>query len=193
MKIISPYKDYYDYLQGIWGQDDKRILERKTIYKHDPNPESFEFFRIWFCNWQIDILCDNGSYIVSANEKEKYKSPKQWYSRFVNPDYIDIDIKHTGKYAINILKNPLKHDKRTSKNKDCPIIIEINPHKKNSELIKWPLLKDIGFSRVFSAEEAFLEIEKFITPQDNFSDKRTDPEKILSNGFDMRTSFRNTK
>lgn len=29
MKIISSYKDYYDYLQGIYGVDDKLILNRQ--------------------------------------------------------------------------------------------------------------------------------------------------------------------
>ena len=27
MKIISKYKDYYDYLQGIYGVDEKLILD----------------------------------------------------------------------------------------------------------------------------------------------------------------------
>ena len=29
MKIISKYKDYYDYLTGIYGVDDKIVLDRR--------------------------------------------------------------------------------------------------------------------------------------------------------------------
>jgi hypothetical protein len=37
MKIISSYKDYYDYLQGIYGVDDKLILNRQ-----EETPRTFD-------------------------------------------------------------------------------------------------------------------------------------------------------
>ena len=33
MKIISKYKDYYDYLSGVWGIDPLIVLDR-TSYDH---------------------------------------------------------------------------------------------------------------------------------------------------------------
>jgi hypothetical protein len=33
MRIISKFKDYYDYIQGIYGVDEKLILDRTTFYK----------------------------------------------------------------------------------------------------------------------------------------------------------------
>lgn len=32
MKIISKFKDYYDYLQGIYGQDPKATYERSRHF-----------------------------------------------------------------------------------------------------------------------------------------------------------------
>ena len=31
MKIIGKYKDYYDYLQGVWGQDPKAVYARDSV------------------------------------------------------------------------------------------------------------------------------------------------------------------
>ena len=33
MRIFSKYKDYYDYHQGIFGMDNKRIYTRKEVYR----------------------------------------------------------------------------------------------------------------------------------------------------------------
>jgi len=33
MKIISKYKDYYDFLQGTFGIDEKLILDRTKFHK----------------------------------------------------------------------------------------------------------------------------------------------------------------
>lgn len=43
MKIIDKRKDYYDYLQGIWGQDPKAVYYRmaKDVFKSNERPEFF--------------------------------------------------------------------------------------------------------------------------------------------------------
>ena len=35
MKIISKYKDYYDYLSGIYGEDPLKILDRREVDPSD--------------------------------------------------------------------------------------------------------------------------------------------------------------
>ncbi len=41
MKIISKYKDYYDYLQGIYGVDEKLILDRTTESPRMFDPDDY--------------------------------------------------------------------------------------------------------------------------------------------------------
>ena len=35
MKIISKYKDYYDYLSGIYGEDPLKVLDRREVDPSD--------------------------------------------------------------------------------------------------------------------------------------------------------------
>lgn len=35
MKIISQYKDYYDYLIGFYGIDEKIVLDRRKFNKYN--------------------------------------------------------------------------------------------------------------------------------------------------------------
>lgn len=56
MRIISKYKDYYDYLQGINGVDEKLILDR-TMYGHlDSIPGKPMKETIFICDYQVDGL-----------------------------------------------------------------------------------------------------------------------------------------
>ena len=59
MKIISKYKDYYDYLQGIWGMDEKLTLDR-TEYTTTPSLKSslshphLSIVRFYICGWVVE-------------------------------------------------------------------------------------------------------------------------------------------
>lgn len=37
MKIISKFKDYYDYLIGVYGQDPLKVLDRTKYKTYDKN------------------------------------------------------------------------------------------------------------------------------------------------------------
>ncbi len=77
MKIISSYKDYYDYLQGIYGVDDKLILNRQ-----EETPKTF----------MID------DYIVRGEPTGKLKGIQQYefYSDFQVVSFSIADYKVEG-------------------------------------------------------------------------------------------------
>ena len=62
MLIISKYKDYYDYLQGIWGVDEKRVLDRT---KFETTPEEFK-------------LGDKVTFIICGQVFQGVYNDKEW-------------------------------------------------------------------------------------------------------------------
>ena len=49
MKIISKYKDYYDYLSGVWGEDPKLVLVRKGEFVvQSTNPSGCDMYVLTF-------------------------------------------------------------------------------------------------------------------------------------------------
>jgi len=42
-------------------------------------------------------------------------------------------------------------------------------------------------------EEIYIKLSNWVSPKDDIVDKRTNLEKIITNGFDKINSFRNTK
>ena len=69
MKIISKYKDYYDYLQGIYGIDNNLILDRIKF-----SPISYEYdntiITLYICDYKIqgvDFYQYNCGKFLSSN------------------------------------------------------------------------------------------------------------------------------
>jgi hypothetical protein len=59
-----------------------------------------------------------------------------------------------------------------------------------------PLLSDFKFGKYLAAEEIYKEIYTFISwlkDHPEIPNNQTDKEKILTHGFDLKDSFRNTK
>ena len=55
---------------------------------------------------------------------------------------------------------------------------------------KYPILQDIKFNTVLEPQQIYLLLTEWLSPKENHVDTRTDKEKITSNGFDLKTSFR---
>lgn len=78
MKIISKYKDYYDYLSGIYGIDEKIVLDR-TISKNSPNVEFYSHWNrkivLYIAGYVIECLCIDGKFYYGEDLKE-FEIPK---------------------------------------------------------------------------------------------------------------------
>jgi len=187
MKILSQYKDYYDYLIGVYGVDDKIVLDRRNNQQYKFIGKSIQTGKIYFCNKVVDFVYDDGKFYYLDEIIKKYGTPekKLWYDRNDNytvvyikgshfhNDYVRIDIRDTD---INIKEN-------------CPIILEIY----GGDYWNYPKLSDLNFSKVYNPHDAFMMLTEWLSPKDKDINPLTDKEKIITNGFDIVTSFRNIK
>jgi len=188
MKIISKYKDYYDYLAGLWGIDDLIVLDR-TSYDHIiPHERSFdnEEYQFFICGKVISgykirginkILF--GDDLIPYTAINKYNKHIYFKKEYLNNKWSSTPIK------LGLVDDPLGlNDKE-----NCPIIVKYN--YLNKKLFKFPILSNFNFHKAIGAEEIYHMLIEWlgrdkviIKPIDNKS-------KIELHGFDNKTSFRN--
>jgi hypothetical protein len=102
MKIISKFKDYYDYLAGIYGVDEKLILDR-TEYTPVSYVNDFYVVRLAICDYFIEGIFYKGEYLFGEEVKdliEKHRKKGWHYYSGDNEHYVDNDLK------ICVLKEP---------------------------------------------------------------------------------------
>lgn len=199
MKIISKYKDYYDYVAGIYGIDPKLVLDRRT--EEDivaRNEFSTGKVRFYICGKYVEGLQIRdkvyfGEKLLEFGEIDRQPS---WRSGFSDG--------HT-RVAVNLtkLKDREFHDptgieyfllepKDTDVNdkENCPILMG----GRFIGYFKYPILESFNLASVFPPEEIFLMLSswlsKKITEKELVVDSRTDTQKLESKGFDKVVSFR---
>src|ERR1019366_5578082 len=111
MKIISKYKDYYDYLQGVYGVDEKIIYERidgkKSLYKPVFTPNKLETFVFAICGYIYVVNIYNGKFYfgqdVKIIMKVRYEGTnyESWYFKNDNYDKKSAVDRHMTKTKIN--------------------------------------------------------------------------------------------
>lgn len=193
MKIISNFKDYYDYLQGKYGIDNRvvyeRVMETQTsslwvktgVYRPSHlDFNSYYFYKIAFCGIMYCIWANNKKVYIGTEVEELRSSS-------VNADYKSsfardkVYLQHHGKETN--LNSRLK----------CPIVLApcYYDDADNADGTKNIKLADFQFGKVVPPEDAYLRIVDFLTKEPVIKDSRTDVEKVVSHGFDKKTSFRN--
>ena len=200
MKIIGKIKDYYDYLVGVYGIDDKLILDRTEFFPTSrfisPNDSKVIFF---ICGYQVEGLYRNGKFYY-GDDLAQFEKRKDWKWRYWNQDnkdYYTVKINRVGKDEyISILKKPILDKNNTNEKLDCPILIYNifgEYEYKGYKLSKFPILKDYDLVNVFQPEKLWQMIYDFLSKTKDVPNLQTDKEKIISKGFDYKHSFRNTK
>lgn len=63
----------------------------------------------------------------------------------------------------------------------------------NGNPYKYPILQDLNINKIIPAQDIYLQLCEWLAPKDVTQDKQSDKEKIISNGFDVKLSFRNIK
>ena len=112
-------------------------------------------------------------------------------------------IADNSKHLVKVLKVPTKHKDLELRpvfysNKteyispndkyNCPIL---RWHKQTDDFAKFPVLSDYQVHKVFTAQEMWIMLTEWLGREKVIPNKQTDKEKILSNGFDLKSSFRN--
>lgn len=200
MKIISKYKDYYDFLSGIYGVDEKLILDRRESFHPKYYKNGIMVFTIG--NINIDVLCLDGKFycgeadmIKLGGEKIEYKNSNLINYRISYKDkdnYNKID-------KISICVTPEKLVRTNNRNDKYAIYlndtvaIQIDG-KYEHKLCSYPRLEQYGIQKVLSPHEIWLELSSWLSQQVTKNEKQVpvgdDNVRILSAGFDLKTSFR---
>lgn len=181
MKIISKHKDYYDYLVGIYGEDPLIILDRRDYDLPDFSDRD-QLVDLYICGLNIcGLLKDNKFYYGEDIEQFSTK-----YSNYKDEYFIRND----NGVGMWILKYPILSNLNTKLG--CPILLRENNRDDNDikNFYKFPILKNLGIQSYIPAEKMWLMLSEFLSKKENVIDNRTNKEKILSAGFDLKDSFR---
>lgn len=214
MVIIDKRKDYYDYLQGVNGQDPKAIYDRRNgiCLTRENMPEVFIREISRSINGYIGIIhlfCGN---VVYAFYFENYGNGVQ--TEFI----LSKRIKRTTLIPMRIAisadickevsdrRREKKFFSRSERKKRL-----IMTEKKRSEWKRYKdedRIADVFYDRpvtwydnpilssfplpIITAEAIFLNLQEFILSMNDVPvvDKRTDLQKLEAAGFDKNTSFR---
>jgi hypothetical protein len=196
MKIISGFKDSYDYLQSLYGVDEKLVLDRRKYYNLKYIPKGTSKVVIHIGEYLLEGLVKNETFYWGA-DIEQFSSPKTKYD--IHKDYKDLkndfyivnNELYRGYENIKIFKEPVHlGDKSPTWKEDCPILI-----KNYSDYTKHPILKQYNINSFVTNEWIWHNLtewlSKRITKNEPDVPIGTDKERILSAGFDLKTSFRN--
>ncbi len=196
MKIISNYKDYYDYLAGVQGIDEKIVYERiqvakkynsswvkggiyKPLHLDIPETEN-ERVIIAICGTVYTVLYDNGNYFFGSEIEAHIAQKKK--------TMFGMDLREAAQLAA-IHQNPTKLNNKYQ----CPVL-RCHYSYTNEEGLEADLLNirlsDWRIGKILPDEEIWLQISQFLSKEKPIIDSRTDKEKIEGHGFDYKKSFR---
>ncbi len=197
MKIISKYRDGYDNLVGIYGEDPKLVLDRREgcVIKDIFEKPDWIAENEWFREFKLAI-CGNivNGMVLGSNV---------YY-------YNELDEKTIGSTCFQLYAKPMPDTQHLNKKHDCPIIYlkPNHPTKKaiyrqvpmignnvdHYECIKYPRLSDFKIDKVYSSKDLWIMLSdwlgKRITENEPTVPIGDDKVRIQSHGFDAKTSFR---
>lgn len=190
MKIISKFKDYYDYLVGIYGVDEKLVLDRTEFTSPSIELTENSKVRFYICGFIVEGLFKNGKFLYQDElipYCKEHNKRRFWWNSYMYEDFYHINDQY-------ILKKPIKSKVDHNEKLKCPILkVEIMKKLFNDDnnFSKFPILKAYDFHKVFSAEEIWLMLSEWLGRERPIVNKLTNNEKIITHGFDLKTSFRN--
>lgn len=198
MKILTKYKDYYDYLTGIYGVDPKLILDRREGYSNPINIYQHEIDKEYkitlvICGRRIEgYRYQNKIYYGQDLIQFKNAENSKWDG--IKYNYITIRKENYSRhYNTKLALEPIEGFDIINKQYNCPILIEkgINNYE------KFPKLEELNLASFIPAEQLYQWISQWlaqqIDDQQNIKTNLTDVEKLENKGFNKITSFRNIK
>lgn len=220
MKIISPFKDYYDWIAGKYGGGDPRLIYKRTkiqgkdakdrvIYdivsgrsyelsslnanRYRLGKSTYSFNILIFCGRQYLVVKIDGATNILSEEKHPdlwqmlNKTSKGITSLLLKSTSIDFYLGKQTQFAENLCKQY-----------DQPVLLIINGLGAVVD-DRIPVLQDVGFASIMSAEQCYQEISHFLgnvlreSPDTKPPVEIDDKYKIIGAGFDTKTSFRHRK
>lgn len=196
MKILnSKKKDFFHYLQGVLGMDDKVVLDYTETYLQQYTPAEYTVKQIWIAGWLIETIYidDEWRYGEELLEYSKDQSNNKYFKKANY--YLIYDISE--KYHCYVLKEPTYFEESPNDFYECAIMLFYKTysekHWKEKIYYKFPILKEYNFNKVWDEYKVWNVLYDWLSKDKEFIDNRTDKEKILNNGFNLKESFRNVK
>lgn len=198
MKILSKYKDYYDYLVGTYGIDPKLVLDRREgsrISKY----RSPGAFSIAICGNLIQGFYDGekcycGDSLLKVGKEvevnEYFRGIGFQKEKKIKINYTTKTLGVEEEHEERLYQEPQETDLNDKYN--CPIILLTGSWR--SDYDPFPRLEDYGIGAVYSPNEMFTMLSSWlsqkITEAENIEDNRSDEMKLESKGFNKKCSFR---
>lgn len=196
MKIIDKKKDYYDYLTGIFGIDEKLILDRRDGY-HSEFHQSY--LRFYIAGYIIEGLCVDGKFYYSDTlnkfvlNKKSHHPSRHWNRDYSKSIYVTYNIDDNYTESDWIYREPIIDKDDINFRFDCPILLDLHPTWRDREVVKFPLLKDYSINKFIDAETIYQWIEAWLGKRITLSEcspELSNDNKIMSKGMSKKTSFK---
>jgi hypothetical protein len=199
MKILSKYKDYYDYLSGVWGEDPKLILERKGEFVvENSNHIGCDMYVLTFIiGGNMVQIYNNGEDFYFSKDIKQFDTSNKWYKKEghyrVNIGYIN------GRRNNMFIADSIKSGYEYLNDKyNCPIIYNCKSwycsDVTKEDFSKYPLLSSTPITKFVTSQDVYRWIQEYLAKKIDQSqarqDNQTDIQKIENKGFDKIKSFR---
>ena len=200
MRIIDKNKDFYDYFQDydsdiVFDRRGSYILtngelNRWVLWSRSKADDKYFLLQIGYTNWLILIKPTKinqdgwGGYTVEDFSLELIEMWKD-YNKSVDFKFGEIKTYYTMEYMTS-----KKFNHKTALIDDIKLG---NFEYKNNFAEKSPIvLNKTKLPSILNAQEVYLAIEEWLSHKkdDIVHDSMTDKEKIVSHGFDTKSSFR---
>jgi len=209
VKILGKYKDYYDYLQGIYGVDPLLTFDRRyeDMLLRRPDEEAKDKLiskYLWVAGKRYSLYYYNGATYYTLDELNNLNDilteKKQEQDHIRQPwKYSNWSWKSRNKKEILTQEWwDIQNAKPTNLNIKLrnPVLISTNTPRGTKEDYSPCILKQWDFHKVMSAEEAYKQISAmmgYFVDHPVIPNKQSNIEKLLSHGFDNKKSFRHRK
>lgn len=195
MKIISKYKDYYDYLSGIYGVDPKLILDRREglhdpISKYEHEKSKTGKITLIICGKLIEGYRFENK-IFYGQDIKQFQNTKNSKHNNLDYPYITISDNSWSRYKdYTYALEPVEGYSNITEKYECPVLIKSGWNS----FTKFPKLSELDLASFIPAEEMYKMLCGYlagkIDKQQNIISNLTDVQKLENKGFDKITSFR---
>lgn len=204
MKIISKYKDYYDYLSGVWGEDPKLVLDRKGEFVvQSTNPLGCDMYVLTFIIGGIMIqIYNNGKEFFFGKEIEQFDTTRRYGKNnyWTKDGLYRVEIGYsTGRTnQMYVVQGPKEGYEYLNDKYNCPILYNKQswhcPDITKEDFSTYPLLSSTPVTKYVDAVDVYRWIQEYLAKKVDQSqarqDNQTDIQRLENKGFDKRTSFR---
>lgn len=208
MKILSKYKDYYDFQVGIYGEDPNLVLDRREgKTKIDLNKD--RVITLFIGNKVVQGLYKDDRFYWGRQDIEPFatetfatkRRSALWLSLNHPSKVLSFDFNHASKsvwqYAYHLELEDIgnmNEELRAEYERLCkPYAISLLV--KGIGVFPYPKLDEIAVNKIIDAKTAWLMLTDFLSMEKQRAEKSVpigdDKLRIKSHGFDLKTSFRN--